>query len=46
MACDGLDIVLKERHILKDCIIDALEHIVRRGALGQHLECIIDKAAS
>ena len=46
MARYRLDIVLKERHILENRIIDSLEHIVRSGAFRNNLESVIDKTAA
>ena len=46
MSGHGLDIVLKQRHILENGIIDSLEHIVRSGAFRNHLESVIDKTAA
>ena len=46
MGSYSLDIVLKHVHILKDGIVDPLQHIVRRITGCGHLVSVIDKSVA
>ena len=41
-----LDVVLQQVHVLENGVVDALEHIIGRCALGNHMVSVIDESVA
>ena len=46
MVCDHDDIVHHSRHVREDCLVLALEYVVRSLTFGADNECVVDETFS